>query len=278
MLSSRPRGLSCPWAEPRQAPEGPPRRRPKAAPRPLPRAAYEPPPITWRKCNDPTLDFFGARCGKLVVPRNYARPDGKKIRLAVSRVRHTTPDADYQGVMLVNPGGPGGSGLIFSVFQTFIPNGAGESYDWIGFDPRGVGSSGPALACNARFFHGDRPPYRPTKRAIMKRWVTPFQGLCAGLHPVPRQRALPSHQHRATPSRTWTASARRSGRAGSTSTASPTAPTSARSTPPFHPLPGPPLVFDGIVNPERVWYKGNLDQDRRVPDDASTVLRLARPD
>jgi pimeloyl-ACP methyl ester carboxylesterase len=79
-----------------------------------------------------------------VVPRSYAHPHGKKITLAVSRVLHTTPDSDYQGVMLVNPGGPGGSGRIFSIFQTFVPNGAGESYDWIGFDPRGVGLSGPA--------------------------------------------------------------------------------------------------------------------------------------
>jgi len=37
------------------------------------------------------------------------RPGGAKISLAVSRVRHISPDADYQGVMLVNPGA--GAGL-----------------------------------------------------------------------------------------------------------------------------------------------------------------------
>jgi hypothetical protein len=49
------------------------------------------------------------------VPLDYRRPGGAKISLAVSRVLHTSSDADYQGVMLVNPGGPGASGLIYSI-------------------------------------------------------------------------------------------------------------------------------------------------------------------
>jgi hypothetical protein len=55
------------------------------------------------------------------VPLDYGRPHGPKISLAVSQVRHTSSDADYQGVMLVNPGGPGGSGLPYSVLGQFVP-------------------------------------------------------------------------------------------------------------------------------------------------------------
>ena len=98
--------------------------------------------VDWQACSDPTLQSFGAVCGTVTVPVDYSKPHGKKIQLAVSMVRHTVPDSQYQGVMLVNPGGPGGSGLIYSILQSFVAQRrGGDAYDWIGFDPRGVGSS-----------------------------------------------------------------------------------------------------------------------------------------
>jgi hypothetical protein len=103
--------------------------------------------VTWRQCENPTLVFFGAECGLLSVPLDYSTPTGSKIQLALSRVRHTVPDDEYQGIMLVNPGGPGGSGLIFAILGAFVPGGVGGAYDWIGFDPRGVGDSVPSLHC-----------------------------------------------------------------------------------------------------------------------------------
>jgi len=138
-----------------------------------PPATYVPPPIQWGQCSDPDLVDFGAQCGSLIVPLDYAHPTGKKISLAVSRVLHHTPDSQYQGVMLVNPGGPGGSGLIYSIIgDAWVPNHGGDSYDWIGFDPRGVGSSQPSLACDGTFFNGPRPPYEPTTRDILNQWVS----------------------------------------------------------------------------------------------------------
>src|SRR5262249_2183018 len=71
--------------------------------------------VDWQSCSDPTLQSFGAVCGTVTVPVDYSKPHGKKIQLAVSMVRHTVPDSQYQGVMLTNPGGPGGSGLIYSI-------------------------------------------------------------------------------------------------------------------------------------------------------------------
>lgn len=133
---------------------------------------YVPPPINWHRCANSTLQSFGARCGLVAVPLNYAHPRGTKIKLAVSRIKHTVARSDYQGVMLVNPGGPGGSGRILSILGQFIPNHAGDAYDWIGFDPRGVGASEPEVTCNRFYFHGDRPPYVPTTTRIYDRWIT----------------------------------------------------------------------------------------------------------
>jgi pimeloyl-ACP methyl ester carboxylesterase len=127
--------------------------------------------VTWGQCDDPTLGFFGAECGLLSVPLDYSRPRGKKIQLALSRVRHTVPDDEYQGIMLVNPGGPGGSGLFFAILGAFVPGGAGQAYDWIGFDPRGVGASVPSLHCQPTYSAGPRPPYDPATPYIEAAWL-----------------------------------------------------------------------------------------------------------
>src|SRR4051794_34621613 len=132
-------------------------------------AKWSPQPIQWHDCDDATLAHYGAQCGFLIVPLDYGHPNGTKIKIAVSRVQHTAKK--YQGVMLVNPGGPGGSGLIYSILGGFVPKDAGAAYDWIGFDPRGVGSSEPALTCDPSFFAAPRPPYRPSTAAIHAAWV-----------------------------------------------------------------------------------------------------------
>jgi hypothetical protein len=73
---------------------------------------FTPSAITWGKCEGrPRLDALGAQCGYLTVPLDYAKPAGTKIKLAVSRIKHTVTADKFQGVMLTNPGGPGGSGL-----------------------------------------------------------------------------------------------------------------------------------------------------------------------
>ncbi len=127
--------------------------------------------IAWAKCANPGLTAAGAQCATVQVPLDHANPGGAKVSIAVSRVRHTVPDSKYQGVMLVNPGGPGGSGLTLSVLGRYVPHGAGAAYDWIGFDPRGVGDSKPALTCIPDYFHGDRPDYVPTSGEVEQTWL-----------------------------------------------------------------------------------------------------------
>jgi pimeloyl-ACP methyl ester carboxylesterase len=128
-----------------------------------------PPAITWGRCADATLMQVRAQCGFVTVPLDYSNPAGEKIQLAVSRVRHTTLRS--QGVMLVNPGGPGGSGLIYSVLGPLMPKRSGAGYDWIGFDPRGVGASQPAMSCRPNYFHPNRPPYVPANQSDVQVWL-----------------------------------------------------------------------------------------------------------
>ena len=47
----------------------------------------------------------------LSVPLNYADPGGRHISLALDMVPATAPPSQQQGILLVNPGGPGASGL-----------------------------------------------------------------------------------------------------------------------------------------------------------------------
>jgi pimeloyl-ACP methyl ester carboxylesterase len=135
--------------------------------------------IKWGTCSDPNLQQVNAQCGMLQVPLDYAHPNGAKISLAVSRIEHTSPASQYQGIILTNPGGPGGSGLNLNAFlvpalaQENLKNGmaAADDYDWIGFDPRGVGSSVPALSCEPNYFSPDRPNYIPTTAALVQTWL-----------------------------------------------------------------------------------------------------------
>ncbi|WP_244943496.1 alpha/beta hydrolase [Streptomyces inhibens] len=85
-------------------------------------------------------------CGKLTVPLDYARPDGKKIDLTVSRIRATAHD-ERQGSLVFNPGGPGASSMEFPLYGA-LPKWSklARAYDFVGYAPRGVGRSAP-LSC-----------------------------------------------------------------------------------------------------------------------------------
>ena len=126
-------------------------------------AAADTSKIAWSACADTILVTSGAQCGFVEVPMNWSKPSGTKISIAVSRVKAKVPAAQRQGVMLMNPGGPGGSGLVWpAILQGAVPKKVGLKYDWIGFDPRGVGASQPALSCDPAYFDNPRPSYVPT--------------------------------------------------------------------------------------------------------------------
>ncbi len=90
---------------------------------------------------DPALD-----CTSVTVPLDYADPAGETATVAVLRRRAT---GDRIGSLLLNPGGPGASGTGFasSIAASLAGGPIPERFDLIGFDPRGVGASRPAIDC-----------------------------------------------------------------------------------------------------------------------------------
>lgn len=108
-------------------------------------------PLTWKSCDAPGLDGMGAQCADVTVPLNYAEPQGSTITVAISRIAAADP-AQRRGVILSNPGGPGGAGLDYFVdtSQAMTPE-VRARYDLIGMDPRGVGRSSPV---NCHWPHG----------------------------------------------------------------------------------------------------------------------------
>lgn len=90
-----------------------------------------------------------AECARLAVPMDYEEPEGEQMQVAVLRLPAQGDPADRIGSLVMNPGGPGGGGLITGVLASL---GLAESalvqrFDLVGFDPRGVGATTPAIEC-----------------------------------------------------------------------------------------------------------------------------------
>jgi len=134
--------------------------------------------LHWHACTGQTSSL---ECSSLQVPLNYADPSGRKITLALSMAPATAPVSQQQGVLLVNPGGPGASGLALAgeVASGISPQVAAD-YDIVGFDTRGVGSSVPALSCDPAFFSGVRPDYVPANAAAERVLIGRAKAYAAG--------------------------------------------------------------------------------------------------
>lgn len=96
------------------------------------------PEIEWRDCD-------GLDCGTVDVPLNYFDLEGPTIELALLRIPARQQD-NRIGVLMVNPGGPGGSAIDFAaIWQLILDNDIRNRFDIVAFDPRGVGESTPIL-------------------------------------------------------------------------------------------------------------------------------------
>ncbi|MER8223037.1 alpha/beta hydrolase [Streptomyces sp. NPDC094143] len=105
--------------------------------------------IDWQDCPADWNLAKPIQCGYVTVPLDYAKPYGRQIKLAVDRIGNTGTKDERQGALIYNPGGPGGSGLRFPARVTSknpIWANAAKAYDFVGFDPRGVGRSTP-ISC-----------------------------------------------------------------------------------------------------------------------------------
>ncbi|GAA3632637.1 alpha/beta hydrolase [Kineosporia mesophila] len=92
--------------------------------------------VTWSDCGD------GFTCMKYEVPTDWDDPTGETIHISVNRLPASGDNPI--GSMLVNPGGPGVSGLDYAkVARQAFGQSILRSYAVVGFDPRGVGESDP---------------------------------------------------------------------------------------------------------------------------------------
>jgi len=109
-----------------------------------------PPPLGWSECDS------GRQCSTLVVPLDYADPGGEHIGIALER-RLASDPAHRIGSLILNPGGPGESGLLnLSKDLSVLPAGVLEHFDVVAFDPRGIGAS-EGIHCVGDTYNGPEP-------------------------------------------------------------------------------------------------------------------------
>lgn len=133
--------------------------------------------ISWADCEG------GFECADVKVPLDYAKPAAGDLEIAVVRKRASRQSARI-GSLLVNPGGPGGSGNQFlrnagHLFGTDLQ----ERFDLVGFDPRGVSDSDPVRCLDGkqldRFFGTDNSPDDQTEVTAISTVSEGFAKGCA---------------------------------------------------------------------------------------------------
>jgi pimeloyl-ACP methyl ester carboxylesterase len=98
-------------------------------------AAYYEQQLDWVDCGP-------GECAELTVPLSYAEPDGETIDISVLKV--PASGRNRIGSLVVNPGGPGASGVDYAAAADIIVGSdVRRRFDIVGFDPRGVGRSAP---------------------------------------------------------------------------------------------------------------------------------------
>jgi pimeloyl-ACP methyl ester carboxylesterase len=115
-----------------------------SGPGPATLAQYYAQHLSWQPCDK------GFECARLAVPFDYARPAGKRFSLPVVKLAASDPDPETRrvGALVINPGGPGGSGVSYALgARNEFPAALRARFDIVGFDPRGVAGSQPALSC-----------------------------------------------------------------------------------------------------------------------------------
>ncbi|MBM6547191.1 alpha/beta fold hydrolase [Janibacter sp. YIM B02568] len=92
--------------------------------------------LDWGDCGDLT-----GECAELEVPVDYEQPEGETLRIGVLKV---PAKREKQGSLVLNPGGPGGSGMEYASAADYVVSPqVRDRFDVVGFDPRGVGRSAP---------------------------------------------------------------------------------------------------------------------------------------
>ncbi|MFN8126766.1 MAG: alpha/beta fold hydrolase [Candidatus Nanopelagicales bacterium] len=135
--------------------------------------------IAWHPCPSDTLPT--KECARLRVPRDYGDRKAGSWSMAIARIPATGPADRRIGSLLWDGGGPGGPStqMLESIAPRVSPA-VQERFDFVAFDPRGIGSSEPALApCDAPW------PELPLREAV--RWRTAQRDSAAELRQANRR-------------------------------------------------------------------------------------------
>ena len=98
-------------------------------------AAVPVPDLSWAPCPEQS----GFDCATAEVPRDYRKPNGATIELAV--IRHAAAGPDRIGSLFLNPGGPGPAKTVLPEIFDALPEAVQERFDVTTWDPRGFGES-----------------------------------------------------------------------------------------------------------------------------------------
>jgi pimeloyl-ACP methyl ester carboxylesterase len=124
-----------------------------------PGTAAAAPAIDWQPCPDaPEVD-----CAAIEVPLDWAKPDGEKIHIGLAR-RPAKDQANRIGSILMDPGGPGGSGVEAVKQSDTFTDAVNARFDQVGFDPRGIVNSS-QLLCDADLAQQSDEAKHPTSQA-----------------------------------------------------------------------------------------------------------------
>jgi pimeloyl-ACP methyl ester carboxylesterase len=141
--------------------------------------------IAWAPC----VEEPAAECGTLTVPIDWAKPDGPTVDIAVARRKATDPAARV-GSLVINPGGPGVSGVeaVYGAPGSYTEE-LRRHFDIVGFDPRGVARSN-AVICSASVYN-QMPKMVMSSQADYDAW----DAFTKKLHQDCRERTGPLYDH-----------------------------------------------------------------------------------
>lgn len=124
--------------------------------------------INWKSCTEDDLD--PTMCATFKVPYDYNKPSVGQFSLKLVKHPASKP-AKRIGSMLVNPGGPGfGGSFLAEDVTSYFGGDLIDSFDIIGWDPRGTGQSTPFVDCidnYDKYFAADPTPETPAQKTAL---------------------------------------------------------------------------------------------------------------
>ena len=128
--------------------------------------------LSWGDCTGKDAPSDPYECATLTVPADYRDAEGDTIKIAL--VRLPASEGKARGVILTNPGGPGGSGIDFMSWagRELSDSLELQKFDIVGFDPRGVDKSGGVRCLTDKqldgFLYLDSTPDTPEETKLEK--------------------------------------------------------------------------------------------------------------